>query len=88
MIFTPQGLQDSTRRFVSVERHAPILLVSSSSFVLGRFLDGTSETTVTCFLYASFFHSGKPPRSPTDEDEQKQDWAMALNRYQGLYVFS
>jgi hypothetical protein len=42
---------------------------SSSSFVLGGYSGGRSETPATCFLYASFFHSGKPPRSLTDEDE-------------------
>jgi hypothetical protein len=42
---------------------------SSSSFVLGRYSGGQSETPAACSLYASFFHPGKPPRSPTDEDE-------------------
>ena len=45
---------------------------SSSSFVLGRFSGGTSETPADRFLYASFFHPGKPPRSPTDEDEGRR----------------
>ena len=42
---------------------------SSSSFVLGGYSGGRSETPATCFLYASFFNPSKPPRSPTDEDE-------------------
>ena len=45
---------------------------SSSSFVLGRFSDGTSETPADRFLSASFVHPGKPPRSPTDEDEGRR----------------
>jgi hypothetical protein len=55
---------------------------SSSSFVLGRFSGGTSETPAACFLYASFFHPSKPPRSPTDEDEGRRRHLLQIPKLQ------
>src|SRR5580693_9663455 len=41
-----------------------------SSFV--RFSGGTSETPTACFLHSSFFHPGKPPRSPTEDEGRRR----------------
>jgi hypothetical protein len=49
---------------------------------LVRILGGTSESPAACFLHVFFFHPGKPPRSPTDEDEGDRD--MTLNTYGDL----
>jgi hypothetical protein len=51
---------------------------SSSSFVLGRFSGGTSETPVACFLHSSFFHPANcldPPARTKNDDEDEDDTA-------------
>jgi hypothetical protein len=48
---------------------------SSSSFVLGRFSDGTSETPVACFLHSFFFHPANclDPQPRTKDDDENED---------------
>jgi hypothetical protein len=50
---------------------------SSSSFVLGCLSGGRSETPTACFLHTFFFHSGKPPRAPTERSYSQSGAAHA-----------
>ena len=60
---------------------------SSSSFFLGRFLSGTSETPAACFLRSSFFHPGKPQfeeatqpgSTPTSRNSTQTGWKPILH---------
>ena len=62
---------------------------SSSSFVLGRYSGGRSETPAACFLYASSSILAnrldpQPARTKDDDEDEPGAWDNALSRYSCL----
>jgi hypothetical protein len=61
---------------------------SSSSFVLGRFWGGTSESPVACLLHSSFFHPANCLNAqPEDDDDDEDDKGRMLTQTNPGLIF-